>query len=183
MKNSEFTEDAALLYDVMLIADVMMYHVRRKDKEITDPSAMKNVLKSTKCVTIALCKDNEPYLVTLTHGYDENRNCIYFHCAKEGKKIDYMKTSSKVWGQAFIDHGYVQGECDHHYTSVHFSGKVTFLEDLAEKKQAMECMMRHLERKSEEMIAKLKPERFQSATIGRVDIDYMSGKTSNKPAK
>ena len=43
--------------------------------------------------------------------------------------------------------------------------------------------MRHLEKKSEEMIAKLKPERFQSTIIGRVDIDYMSGKTSNKPVK
>ncbi len=166
-----------------LIADSVTYHVRRKDKEITDPSAMKNVLKSTKCVTLALCRDNEPYLVTLTHGYDENRNCVYFHCAKEGKKIDYMKAHSRVWGQAFIDHGYVDGECDHQYTSVHFSGKAAFLENLEEKMQAMECMMRHLERKSEEMIVKLKPEKLQNTLIVRVDIDYMSGKTSNKPAK
>ena len=64
----------------------MSFHVRRKDREITDTAALKEVLKSTKYVTIALCMDNEPYLVSLSHGYDETRNCLYFHCANEGKK-------------------------------------------------------------------------------------------------
>src|SRR3989304_8686973 len=105
-----------------------MYHVRRKDKEITDAQTMKDLLKSAKHVTLALCKDNEPYLVTLSHGYDESRNCIYFHCAKEGKKIDYIKANNKVWGEVFIDHGYLEGKCNPLYTSVHFSGRVTLIE-------------------------------------------------------
>lgn len=160
-----------------------MYHVRRKDKEITDTQTMKDLLKSAKHVTLALCKDNEPYLVTLSHGYDESRNCIYFHCAKEGKKIDYIKANNKVWGQAFIDHGYLEGKCNHLYTSVHFSGKVTLIEDLNEKIKAIECMIRQLEKEPETMITKLKPERIKETMIGRIDIGYMSGKKPEDKVK
>jgi nitroimidazol reductase NimA-like FMN-containing flavoprotein (pyridoxamine 5'-phosphate oxidase superfamily) len=87
----------------------MKYRLRRKDKEISDQTELRNILKITKYVTIALCMDNRPYLVSLSHGYDETRNCIYFHCAKAGKKIDYIKSNNTVWGQAIEDHGYAEG--------------------------------------------------------------------------
>ena len=153
-----------------------MYHVRRKDKEITDPDEMKHILRSTKYVTIALAMNDEPYLVTLSHGYDEDRNCIYFHCAKEGKKIDYIRVNNRVWGQAFIDQGYKHGECNQLYRSVHFKGKITFVEDTDEKVQAMHCMMRQLEKDAENIITKLKPEKLQNTLIGRIEIEYVSGK-------
>ena len=70
----------------------MSFHVRRKEREITDKEEMKQVLKSTKYVTVALCMDNEPYLVALSHGYDQTQNCLYFHCAPEGKKT-HLRTS------------------------------------------------------------------------------------------
>lgn len=161
----------------------MMYHLRRKDKEIKDAGEMRKVLRATKYVTIALSMRNQPYLVTLSHAYDENLNCIYFHCAKEGKKIDYIKANNKVWGQAFIDQDYVNGKCDHLYTSVHFSGRITLIDDLEEKSEAMRCMIRQLERDPEPMIAQLKPERLRDTLMGRIDIDYMSGKKPQESAR
>ncbi len=95
----------------------MSFHVRRKEREITDPDEMRQVLKATKYVTVALCMDNEPYLVSLSHGYDETKNCLYFHCAPEGKKLIYAKANPNVWGQAVLDFG-VTEECDYAYTSV-----------------------------------------------------------------
>jgi nitroimidazol reductase NimA-like FMN-containing flavoprotein (pyridoxamine 5'-phosphate oxidase superfamily) len=158
----------------------MTYHLRRKDKEITDQKELRRILKSAKYVTVALSKDNQPYLVTLSHGYDEKRSCIYFHCAKEGKKIDYLRSNNNVWGQAFIDHGYDEGQCNHLFSSVHFSGKVSFIEKPEEKIKAMQCMMRQLEKNPEPMIAKLNAEKLKDAIIGRIDIDYMSGKKPEK---
>jgi hypothetical protein len=154
----------------------MTYHLRRKDLEITDISVLRRILKSTKHVTIALCMTNEPYLVTLSHGYDEKRNCIYFHCASEGKKIDYMKANSTVWGQAMLDHGYVEGQCSHNFATVQFQGKATFLDGFEEKREAVECMMRQLDKNPEAMLARLKQERLKTTAFGRIDIDYMSGK-------
>jgi nitroimidazol reductase NimA-like FMN-containing flavoprotein (pyridoxamine 5'-phosphate oxidase superfamily) len=157
--------------------------MRRKDKEITDTNTLKNILKLTKHVTIALSKNNQPYLVTFSHGYDENRNCIYFHCAKEGKKIDYIKSNNTVWGQAMLDYGYSEGNCNHQFATTQFKGKVTLLDDLDEKRQALQCMIRQLEKNPEQMIEKamkIDAERLKGTAFGRIDIEYMSGK---KPPK
>jgi nitroimidazol reductase NimA-like FMN-containing flavoprotein (pyridoxamine 5'-phosphate oxidase superfamily) len=158
----------------------MSFHVRRKDREITDSQALKQVLKSTKYVTIALCMDNEPYLVSLSHGYDETRNCLYFHCADEGKKLVYLKANSKVWGQAVQDYG-VTDECDYAYTSVHFKGTVSLIDDLQEKQHAMEVMVRQLSENPEEKLAMIKPEKLAKTMMGRIDVAYMSGKKHRYP--
>jgi nitroimidazol reductase NimA-like FMN-containing flavoprotein (pyridoxamine 5'-phosphate oxidase superfamily) len=158
----------------------MSFHVRRKDREITDPDTLRKVLKSTNYVTIALCMDNEPYLVSLSHGYDEKRNCLYFHCANEGKKLVYIKANNNIWGQAVQDYG-VTDECDYAYTSVHFKGTVSLIDDLNEKRHAMEVMVRQLSTNPEEKLAKIKTEKLANTTMGRIDISYMTGKKHQNP--
>ena len=158
----------------------MSFHVRRKDREITDPTEMKKVLKTTKYVTIALCMDNEPYLVSLSHGYDEARNCIYFHCASEGKKIVYAQANNKVWGQAMLDYG-VTDECDYAYTSVHFAGTVYLISDLKEKQQAMEVLVRQLSKNPEEKLAKITAEKLSKTMMGRIDVECLTGKKHANP--
>ena len=153
----------------------MSFHVRRKDREITDPGEMNQVLKSTKYVTVALCIDNEPYLVSLSHGFDEKQTCLYFHCATEGKKLVYLKSNNKVWGQAVLDYG-VTDDCDYAYTCVHFSGRILLVDDLTEKQHAIEVMVRQLSANPEAKLAKIKPEKLAKTTMGRIDIDYMTGK-------
>jgi nitroimidazol reductase NimA-like FMN-containing flavoprotein (pyridoxamine 5'-phosphate oxidase superfamily) len=158
----------------------MLFHVRRKDREITDSEALKEVLESTQYVTVALCMADEPYLVSLSHGYDRARNCLYFHCADEGKKLVYIKANSKVWGQAVLDYG-VTDECDYAYTSVHFRGTVSLIDDLQEKQHAMKVLVRQLSKTPEEKLATIKPEKLAKTTMGRIDIDYMSGKQHQNP--
>ncbi|MBX5326893.1 MAG: pyridoxamine 5'-phosphate oxidase family protein [Candidatus Bathyarchaeia archaeon] len=163
----------------------MVYHVRRRDKEITDQKTLRRILKTVQYVTIAMSRENNPYLVSLSCGYDEEHNCIYFHCAEEGKKLDFLKTNNSVWGQALLDYGYEHGECDHQYASVHFSGKVTFVQNLEEKVQAAKCMIKQLDKNPEKLIERLesrKLEKLKSTTIGRIDVEFMSGKRSEKIA-
>ena len=156
----------------------MAYHMKRKDKEITDVAVLRKILNSAKHVTIALCKDNQPYLATLSHGYDEKRNCIYFHCAKEGKKLDYLRSNNTIWGQAMLDYGYSEDKCNHLFATVQFQGEATLLDKLDEKRQAAECMIRQLNKNPEPLISKLKPQRLESTVFGRIDVHYMSGKKS-----
>ena len=158
----------------------MSFHVRRKDREITDPDELRQVLKTTTYVTVALCMDNEPYLVSLSHGYDEAKNCLYFHCAPEGKKQVYLKANNRVWGQAVQDFG-VTEECDYAYTSVQFSGRLFLVEDLLEKQHAIEVLVRQVSLKPGEKLAKVKPEKLEKTTIGRIDIEYVSGKKHQNP--
>ena len=158
----------------------MSFHVRRKDREITDADTLKRILKSAKFVTIALCMDNEPYLVSLSHGYDEKQNCIYFHCASEGKKLVYMEANNRVWGQAVLDYG-VTDECDYAYTSVHFSGRLVMIDELSEKQHAIEVMVRQLSPNPEVKLAKIKPEKLATTTMGRIDVKYVTGKQHLNP--
>ncbi len=158
-----------------------MHKMRRNDKIIAAEAEVKTILREAKHITIAMSLNDEPYLVTLSHGYDEEHNCIYFHCAHEGKKIDILRTNPRVWGQALIDGGYVQGSCDHLYRSAQFHGRVTFVDDQGEKEQALRIMIRHLDENPEKIIVEqITPHSTGRILIGRIDIDYMSGKKADK---
>jgi nitroimidazol reductase NimA-like FMN-containing flavoprotein (pyridoxamine 5'-phosphate oxidase superfamily) len=158
-----------------------MKSIRRKEKEISDKNEMLAILENAKYITIAMCADNEPYLVTLSHGYDRERNCIYFHCAREGKKIDILKEQNKVWGQALMDKGYVQGSCDQLYTTTQFMGRVTFVENSDEKKHALDVMINALEDDPQKVPDTLLTQKsIEGVQIGRINIEFMSGKKSDK---
>jgi nitroimidazol reductase NimA-like FMN-containing flavoprotein (pyridoxamine 5'-phosphate oxidase superfamily) len=158
------------------------YHpLRRKEQEIKDTAELKAILAKTPYVTVAMCRNDEPYLVTLSHGYDAEKNAVYFHCAYEGKKIDFLKANNRVWGQAFVDRGYVQGQCDHLFSCVQFSGRVSFVTDAAEKRRALAVMIGQLEQAPEQvMTAKVTDAALAKTCIGRIDIEYLSGKRSEK---
>ncbi len=159
----------------------MFHPLRRRDKEITDPSEVKAVLREATHVTMAMSLKDEPYLATLSHGYDEARNCLYFHCAPEGKKVSVMRANPHVWGQALIDGGYQQGSCDHLYRTTQFHGRITFIEDQAEKEHALSIMIKHLDENPEKVIKEQITQHSTSRIlIGRVDIDYMTGKKADK---
>ena len=158
-----------------------MKDIRRKEKAITSDAEMKAIIQKARYVTIAMCDGDEPYLVTLSHGFDAEHNCLYFHSANKGKKIDILKKNPVVWGQALDDRGYVKDKCDHLYATTQFRGKVSFVDDEKEKRHALEVMIDSLEDnpalvKNEQIADKS----VRRVTIGRIDIDYISGKKSSE---
>lgn len=158
-----------------------MRSIRRKEKAIRDKNEILAILEKAKYITIAMCKDNEPYLVTLSHGYDRERNCIYFHSASEGKKIDILRVHNLVWGQALLDKGYVEGACDHLYATTQFMGRVAFIDTVDEKRHALEVMIKARENVSKkEMDAQLTEKSIKGVQIGRIDVEFLSGKKSEK---
>ena len=158
-----------------------MRDIRRKEKVITSRDEMEKLLRQAKYVTVAICDNNEPYLVTLSHGFDSENNCIYFHCAQEGKKIDILHKNNRVWGQALVDHGYVQGSCDHLYATVQFDGTVSFITDLEEKQHALHVMIQQLEDDPEPVANEQIAEKsLMKVGIGKITIREMSGKKSKE---
>ncbi|MFX1286713.1 MAG: pyridoxamine 5'-phosphate oxidase family protein [Promethearchaeota archaeon] len=157
-----------------------MRNIRRKEKAITNIDEMKEIILEAQYITIAMCMDNQPYLVTLSHGYSPEEDVIFFHCANKGKKIDYLRANNVVWGQAIIDKGYAQGACDHLYASTQFMGKVTFLKDPKEKEKALINMIQKLDNDPQTIIEKqLTQKSMTRVNIGRIDIEYMTGKKQN----
>jgi hypothetical protein len=130
-----------------------------------------------------MSKDNAPYLVTLSYGFDSEARCFYFHCAGEGRKIDYLKANAAVWGQILEDNGYMAGECNHAFRTVQFRGTVSFLESLEEKTHAMALMLDQLEPDPEPMKRRLmKPASLKGLTMGKIVVHEMMGKRNPKTA-
>jgi uncharacterized protein len=159
----------------------MTYHVRRADKEITDPAKLRRILKQAKYITLAMCRGDKPYLVSLNHAYAEERDCIYVHSAPEGKKLDILHENPNVWGQAVIDHGFYGGsdDCRQNYVSVMFEGTFNFVEDPTEKLHAFVTTNEGLAAPSDSL-RKVLSSNLARATVGRITLTHITGKKSKE---
>jgi len=153
------------------------YHLRRRDKMIRTQKEIRQIIRTQKYLTLALCRGREPYLVSLNYGYDPKNNCFYFHCGRAGKKIDFLKTNPVVWGQIIDDRGYQPGQCDHDYRTVQFRGRVSLLKDDQAMRRAMNLMIGQLEPDPGPVRRSLqKGSPFKNALIGRIRVQYFTGK-------
>jgi nitroimidazol reductase NimA-like FMN-containing flavoprotein (pyridoxamine 5'-phosphate oxidase superfamily) len=71
-----------------------MRAMRRKDKEIGTDEAINLLTKCEYGVLSTVGNDGQPYGVPLNYTYKDN--CIYFHCALKGHKIDNIDDNPKV---------------------------------------------------------------------------------------
>jgi len=151
--------------------------MRRVEKEISDRENLIKILKGGKYTVISMCKENEVYLVTLSYGYDESKNALYFHCAKEGQKIDFIKSNPFVCGTVIEDNGYKDG-CSQAYRSVVFRGKMIIVEDLQEKKNGFDVLLNQLENDPNTIKNKFfeNDETYENSGMLRLDINEISGK-------
>lgn len=153
------------------------YHLRRSEKAIDARDEMLAIIGSAPHMTIAMCRDGNPYLVTLNHAFDRDRMCLYFHAAGEGKKMDYIRSSSEVWGQVVEDLGYIKGECDWAYRSVHFWGKTEFVTEDSEKRHALELLIDKLEPDAEATKrAQITEKSVAEVSIGKLSLQGFTGK-------
>jgi nitroimidazol reductase NimA-like FMN-containing flavoprotein (pyridoxamine 5'-phosphate oxidase superfamily) len=150
--------------------------MRRKDKEINNVSAIRDIIRNALICRLALSDDNSPYVVPLCFGYRDNT--LYFHSSPEGRKIEILEKNSNVCFEFDIDHEVVQGEkaCkwSMKYRSVIGFGKASFVEDLEEKRKGLDAIMEHYSGRSFDY-----PEpALKATTIIKVEIESMTGKQS-----
>ena len=152
------------------------YHIRRKEKEITDDREILDIIKNGKFTSIALSKKNEPYIITLSYGYDHSKNVLYFHCG-EGQKIDFIKSNPYVCGTIIEDNGY-QEDCIQAFRSVVYRGKITIITEIEEKKHGFVILIDHLEKNPNETKKKLlnSEDVYIKPIILRLDIEDITCK-------
>lgn len=125
------------------------YHMRRKDREITDRDEIRGLLDAGRYATLALVDEGRPYAVTLSYGFDPESMSLYFHVAHEGRKLDIIGREPRACASVVIDHGYTQGECEHPFGSVVMDGTMRIVSDAEEKLLAIRTLVEHLETDSE----------------------------------
>ena len=153
--------------------------MRRKDKEIKDKSAIEEILRQAVVCRIAMCDGQTPYVVPMCFGYAGDR--LYFHCAPEGKKIDILKENPRVCFEVDVDQELVRGtqpcKWSFKYRSVVGFGSAVFVEDLNEKKRALDVLMEHFGGEA----SSYPDDVLGRVTIIRVDIESLTGKQSGYP--
>ncbi|MBF0259423.1 MAG: pyridoxamine 5'-phosphate oxidase family protein [Desulfamplus sp.] len=117
--------------------------MRRKEKEITQKSEIEAVIKRALVCRLGLSDGTMPYVVPLCFGYKDNT--LYLHSALKGKKIDILRGNPNVCFEFDEDTHIkkVEKPCDWgvRFQSVIGFGKASFIEDMEEKKEALNIIM------------------------------------------
>ena len=148
--------------------------MRRSDKEITDRQEVEAVIQRAQVCRLAMCLGEEPYVVPLNFGYREGK--VYFHSAKEGRKIETIRANPRVCFEVDLDHQVVTADkaCNFgfKFKSVIGFGRASLVEDKVEKEAALKVIMDHYSDG---------PHQFESKDIDRVavfkvELESLTGK-------
>jgi len=153
--------------------------MRRKDKEITDIKEIESILEQGILCSIAFSDGNEPYLVTVNYGHRDG--CIYFHSAKEGKKMDMIRKNPKVCFQVVLDDELVvngESACSDFsmkYRSVIGYGIMSILQETKEKTDALNVLMKQHTGEDGYEFGK---NSLRETAVLKIEIDSLTGKKS-----
>jgi len=155
------------------------YHLHnRPNRELKNQEEIHSMLKNGKYAIISMCRENEPYIVTLSYGFDAEKNSLYFHCSPKGLKLDFIASNNKVCATVIKDGGYIMDECSHEYKSLVFWGDMLIVNDLNEKMHGMNILLNHLENKPsvihENMLKS--EDYYPKMQLLRLDIKQIHGK-------
>lgn len=142
--------------------------MRRTDRAIIDAEHIERILRQGRWTAIALTDGLEPYVVTLSYGYDAESRRLYFHVAPEGRKLDVIARCARACATVVLDGGYANGECEHPFESAVVHGTMRIVTDPDEKRHAIETLVAHLEED---------PDAYWASRSWRLD-DRMAGFTA-----
>ena len=123
--------------------------MRRKDREVTELNELKQIIDQCKVCRIAMQDEAGLYIVPMNFGYtfDNNQLILFFHSAKEGRKINALKENSDVCFEMDCNHSLITANvtCNYGYSfkSIIGNGKAVFIDDVGEKKTALSTLMKH----------------------------------------
>lgn len=153
------------------------YHLRRIERDMPDRNDQLAVLRSQKFLSLAMCHENRPYLVSLNYAFSETENCFYVHSAGDGRKIQYLRANPQVWGQVIEDRGYIVGKCSHAYRSVMFQARAEFIEDKQQKLDALSLLVDHADPDPEPLKKRLfSTPNATNVTVIRLVVESLFGK-------
>jgi uncharacterized protein len=158
-----------------MMASEPRYHVRFKNREVTDPEQIREILKKATVCRIGLMDvdNNIAYIVPVNYGYDGK--CIYFHSALKGHKVDLMGKNNKVCIEIEGDYAITKTEkspCAVKYQSIVGRGTANIVEDDDAKVHGLETLIRQCS--ADEY--KYSSERLKTVLVIRIDIESMTCK-------
>ena len=164
--------------------------MRRSEREITDKTEIIKIIDKSEVCRIALSQNNIPYIVPMNFGYEyiNDMLVLYFHCAKEGKKIDIIKSNPAACFEIDISGGIIVIEKAYNYSweyeSAIGSGNIIIVGDgeTGEKRKALGLIMKKyaLDKTFDFSESYFTDEMIDSVAILKLTVDEFTGKRRKK---
>jgi len=150
-----------------------MKQIRRKDREIEIGEAIRLLSQAEYGVLSTSGSDGQPYGTPLNYVYKDN--CIYFHCALTGHKLENIENNPKVSFCAVGKTKVLPLKFGTEYESVIVFGKASAVQG----KERYNALLWLIEKYSPEFVEKGKAyiEKKDKATkVMKIKITHISGK-------
>ena len=162
-----------------------MQGMTKRERQVTDPEQIRQILDKGKVLHLGLCVQNEPYVVPLNYGYtmEDGRLTVYLHSALRGKKLDMIAANPNVFLEIDCDVTPFEGvkPCQYGmtYSSLMARGTAHIVEHVEEKKMAMSILMKTQTEKDFSFDDKL----VSIVAVIRVDVSEYTAKHRPLPEK
>jgi uncharacterized protein len=123
--------------------------MRRADREVQSRDELRAIFERADVCRVAFAVGGEPYIATMNFGYewDGELPVLYFHCAREGRKLEAMRANPRVCFELDVDHELATGgtpcEWGMKYASIVGYGALAEVAGDAERKAGLDSVMRH----------------------------------------
>ena len=157
----------------------------KRERQVTDPQQILEILDKAKVMHLGLCENNEPYVVPMNYGYtmEDGKLVMYLHSAVRGKKLDMLQANPNVFFAIDCDITPFEGKLPCQYGMVYSSimgmGTAALVEDVEEKKKAMSILMKTQTGKDFSFNEKL----VSIVAVIRIDVTEYTAKHRPLPEK
>lgn len=152
--------------------------MRRSDREVKDREQIYDIMRRCDSMALALFDGDYPYVIEMNFGFevDGDRVRIFFHGAKEGKKLELIAQNPHAAFSMSCGHELILGKVDcattFKYESVCGRGIIHMAEG-AEKTHALSVIMRHFDPENPHEF----DERHAAAvSVFSMDVQELTGK-------
>jgi nitroimidazol reductase NimA-like FMN-containing flavoprotein (pyridoxamine 5'-phosphate oxidase superfamily) len=149
--------------------------MRKAERELKDPIDLLAIMKEALVCRIGLSDNGTPYVVPMNFGLGEN--CLYLHCAAEGRKLDIIRRNDRVCFEIDLLREVKRAETPcgwgARYESVIGFGRAVVVDDAAEKRNGIDSIMNHY---GAQVPFFYPDETLAKTTVIRIDIESITGK-------
>ncbi len=150
--------------------------MRRSDMEITDQKELDEIIKKAQVCRLGVSYESMAYIIPMSFGYADR--VLYFHSGPEGLKLLILRENPKACFEMEIDTEVIPSAhgCNWSmkYQSVIGFGEVAFVEDIEEKRKALQIIMQQYG----DDLKMVEDVKLSGITIFKLVVSTMTGKKS-----
>ena len=160
-----------------------MFRPMRRSAQALGVDACREALSRGTSGVLALLGDGGwPYAVPMSYAFDGEK--LYFHCAREGHKLDAIRREARASFCVVDRDEVVPEEYTTYFRSVIAFGRVRILEDEAQMRAAIELLARrYFPQDSAENRHRAIEREWAGLCMLEMDIEHMSGKEAIELAR